>query len=111
MKTIIVTGGRDYDDFNMVQDVLDLFKPTLIVQGGANGADTLARHYADSEKVKCITYEADWTKHGKAAGPIRNRLMLMEYPNAVVIAFPGGAGTANCVKQAISRNMIVLEVK
>jgi hypothetical protein len=56
---------------------------------------------------------ANWKEHGKAAGPIRNGNMLDEAGDEplLVIAFKGGRGTADCVRQAISRNMIVLEVK
>ena len=43
---------------------------------------------------------ADWTKHGKAAGPIRNQKMLDECPD-LVVAFPGGKGTADMVRRAM----------
>jgi len=46
---------------------------------------------------------ADWQQYGKAAGPIRNGKMLLElqrYFDRCVVPFPGGAGTANMVKQA-----------
>jgi len=109
-NTVIVTGGRDYEDYAMVADVLDLFDADLIIQGGAAGADRMARDYAYQNNIICETVKADWNKHGKAAGPIRNLEMLKKYPNAVVVAFPGGKGTENCVKQAASLNMIVLTV-
>lgn len=110
MRQVIITGGRDYDDWTMVQDVLNFIKPDLVVQGGAEGADKLAKEWAQLNNVECKTYEADWNKFGKGAGPIRNRIMLMEHPKAVVVAFPGGRGTANCVRQAYERNMIILQV-
>jgi hypothetical protein len=111
MKDIIVTGGREYDDAFAVKKVLDLFDVGLLIQGGAPGADRLARMYANVNNIECKTFEADWTKFGKAAGPIRNRVMLMENPNAVVIAFPGGKGTDNCVKTAKELGMMVLRVE
>jgi hypothetical protein len=56
---------------------------------------------------------ADWRRHGRAAGPIRNRELLElavaragahSAPGALVsvlvVAFPGGAGTASLVQQA-----------
>lgn len=111
MKTIVVTGGRDYSAFVRVKEVLDLINPDVVVQGGVMGADKLAKEWADSNQKSCITVEADWTKYGRRAGPIRNRLRLIENPKATVIAFPGGAGTANCVRTAIEQGMTVLEVK
>jgi hypothetical protein len=112
MKTdIIVTGGRDYDDWARLQDVLSVFNVGLIIQGGASGADRLAKKFAEEYLINNVTVEADWNKHGRAAGPRRNWEMLMEYPKAIVVAFPGGAGTANCVKQALQLNRIVLMVQ
>lgn len=111
MKDIIVTGGRTYDDWIMVQDILELFKIKTIIQGGAFGADQLARGYAKLHNIECITVQALWDLHGKAAGPIRNREMLVRFPDAIVIAFPGGPDTTNCVKQALELNHIVLTVR
>lgn len=111
MNKVIITGGRDYSDYVMFEEVMNVINPSIIVQGGATGADQLAREWADIKELECITYDADWNKNGKAAGPIRNRQMLKDNPDAIVIAFPGGKGTANCIKEAIALNMIVLEVR
>ena len=54
--------------------------------------------------------KANWDLHGKAAGPIRNRTMLNAHPNAIVVAFPGGRGTDNCISEAQARNMTILRV-
>ena len=53
----------------------------------------------------------DWEKHGRAAGPIRNKLMLDEGRPDLVVAFPGGRGTANMVKQASAASVEVIEVR
>lgn len=111
MKTvIIVTGGRDYADAAMVSDVLETLKPDLVVQGGASGADTLAHEWAN-EYSQSLTFKADWKSFGKLAGPMRNAAMLDAYPDAIVVAFPGGKGTESCVELAKKRNMIVLRVE
>lgn len=111
MKEVIVTGGRDYDDYIMVEEVLEFLQPDVIIQGGATGADGLARIWADENGVECFTFEADWEKHGKSAGPIRNKEMITQKSNAIVVAFPGGKGTENCVKTAVGLNRIVLRVE
>ncbi len=49
--------------------------------------------------MECIVCAAKWETYGKAAGPIRNREMLLNLP-ALVVAFPGGKGTADMVRQA-----------
>lgn len=107
---VIVTGGRDYQDLNKLAEVLDKIKPTLIIQGGATGADSLADIYALNKGIECKTYPANWSKHGRAAGPIRNREMLEANRDATVVAFPGGAGTRNCVITAKELGMKVIIV-
>lgn len=111
MTDVIVTGGRDYDDYLKLFRVLDLLGPTLIIEGGASGADRFARAYAHNNSLPLDTVEADWQKHGRAAGPIRNKAMLLKHPGAIVVAFPGGAGTANCVSQAKAMGRLVIRVE
>jgi hypothetical protein len=108
---IILTGGRGYPDRKKVWSVLDLLDFNLLVQGGATGADMHGYDYCNFHSIECRTKKADWEKHGKAAGPIRNVEMLEEFPNAIVVAFPGGRGTENSVKEALKRGHIVLRVE
>jgi len=107
---IIVTGGRDYNNANRLNRVLSTLKPTTIVEGGSSGADRLAKDYANSNNIKLLTNQADWDKHGPSAGPLRNKKMILEHPDAIVLAFPGGKGTANCINQAMEYGMVVLLV-
>ena len=97
---ILVCGGRDYSDAKGVKTILDEYKIDLIIQGGATGADRLAYDYAVENNIEVETYMADWKKHKKAAGPIRNKQMLVEGKPDLVIAFPGGKGTQNMLEQA-----------
>lgn len=72
-----------------------------VIEGGANGADRLAARFANFyQSVEHEPYPADWTKYGKAAGFIRNQQMLDEGKPDLVIAFPGGRGTADMVARA-----------
>jgi predicted Rossmann-fold nucleotide-binding protein len=100
---VLVCGGRDYRDLPYVYEVLDEIHAehgiTLIIQGGCSGADEKAALWAKGRGVPCLAHYADWKKHGKAAGPIRNAAMLKWEPN-LVVAFPGGAGTASMVNIA-----------
>ncbi len=106
---IIVTGGRKFADAAMVDRELSKLKPTLIVAGGASGADMLAVDWAFKRKIPFIIINAQWKIHGKAAGPIRNSRMIAERPD-LVVAFPGGGGTADCVRKARAAGIEVLEV-
>lgn len=103
---ILVCGGRDYSDVETVYRVLDRVHRergiTLIIEGGQRGADALARQWAIDRGIPHETEHAEWKKYGKAAGPIRNGLMLSKHQPQGVIAFPGNVGTADMCKQAES---------
>lgn len=111
MSEIIVTGGRNYSDKQKIDSVLSFINPTKIIQGGASGADWLAKNWALKNDTLCVTVYADWDTYGKAAGPMRNLKMINDFPNAIIVAFPGGKGTANCIANAVESGRIVLEVK
>lgn len=96
---VLVCGGRDFQDeawlFSVLDDINERYGISEIIEGGAKGADTLALAWT---VVRCVArrrFDADWTKHGKAAGPIRNARMLTEGQPDMVVAFPGGKGTQN----------------
>ena len=105
---VIVTGGRDFDDEPEVHRCLSILKPRIVISGGCTGADEFAMNWAKKHDIYHVTYFADWPKHGKSAGPIRNRRMLEEHTDAILLAFPGGPGTASCVKYAYELHMHVI---
>lgn len=58
--------------------------------------------YAEERGIPVRAFPADWTTHGKAAGPIRNSQMLKDGQPDLVVAFlgPNSRGTANMISQA-----------
>ena len=112
---VLVCGGRKYTDFRVVCDTLDRLHTeepiSLIIEGGAKGADTMARNWGGFHRVPVKTFPADWDTHDLAAGPIRNKQMLDEGKPDLVVAFPTNGrlseskGTANMVKQARARKV------
>tara|TARA_R110000787_G_scaffold37078_3_gene94450 strand:+ start:20985 stop:21359 length:375 start_codon:yes stop_codon:yes gene_type:complete len=104
---VLVCGGRDFDDYAKAKEVLGAVSPspTMIIEGGANGADNLAHMWARANKVAIRQFRANWDKHGKAAGMIRNKEMLDEGKPDLVIAFPGGRGTFDMVSRAIEAGL------
>lgn len=109
---IIVCGGRGFDDYEFLIKALDHAhnsKPiTVLIEGGAKGADAHAKIWAKNKGIQVATCEANWDAYKKAAGPIRNGFMLTLNPDGV-IAFPGGSGTKNMVTQAKLRSVPVWE--
>jgi predicted Rossmann-fold nucleotide-binding protein len=104
MTRVLVCGGRDYADRGAVYASLDSLHAehgfTMLIAGGARGADTLAVEWARDRGIRTEVYMADWKRLGRAAGPVRNKRMLTEGKPNLVVAFPGGSGTANMVAQA-----------
>ena len=112
MKSI-VCGGRNLHDRDFIFGKLDdvfFGKTPTIVHGGASGVDTLAGEWAKSRGLDVIVHKANWEEHGNAAGPLRNRTMLIVEKPDLVVAFPGGRGTANMVRQARDAGVKVCKV-
>lgn len=80
---MIIAGGRDFEDFDLLEKEVKLFlkgkRPSEIeiVSGAADGADTLGEDFAKKYKCKLHRKRANWTKYGNAAGPIRNKEMAI----------------------------------
>lgn len=108
---VLVCGGRNYFSRPTVYKTLDALQPqpTLLICGGAAGADCLAADWATFRQVRREFYYADWEALGRAAGPIRNQKMLDEGKPDLVVAFPGGAGTADMVRRAKAAGVPVME--
>lgn len=118
---VVTIGGRHYTDKVAVMQVLDLLGRAdedkyrmphglWVAHGGASGADTLVDDYCVVNWVPVLVYEADWSKHGRKAGPIRNIEMLQDFQPQLVVAFPGGRGTAHCARAARDRGISVLGI-
>jgi hypothetical protein len=113
MKRIIVCGCRDWDDMNSVVFELSLtmagiffeheIAQVCIVDGGATGADCMAKNAAYQLGCRSETHPADWKAHGKAAGPRRNDKMA-KLGADICIAFWDGKsrGTLNMIQTAVT---------
>lgn len=80
-----------------------------IIEGGANGADKLGRIWAVFRNRGRVRFAAEWGRYGKAAGAIRNQQMLDEGRPDLVVAFPGGRGTADMIRRARAAGLEVVE--
>ena len=112
---VLICGGRDFTDTRKfcltMEAASEQYGPFVeVIHGGARGADYLARVWAHVEMIPVREFPADWTAHGRAAGPIRNEQMLREGRPDIVVAFPGGRGTANMVALAKAGGVRVIEV-
>jgi hypothetical protein len=111
---VLVCGGRDYADRERVFSLLDLAHAasefSCVIHGCARGADTLAGDWAEVRNIPVERYPALWEQHGRRAGSVRNQLMLTDGKPDLVIAFPGGAGTADMIRRSKAAGLLVAEI-
>ena len=114
---VLVCGGRDFDHEAIVWEILSSWKDhdakrgrwwTTIISGGARGVDTHAESWAKDNLIPTDIYPAEWEKYGKSAGFRRNKDMLDIGQPDLVLAFPGGKGTAMMVKLAEAAGVEVI---
>ena len=108
MFKCIIAGGRDFNNLKLLvakcDQILKNKKTVEIVSGTASGADRLGEVYAYSKGYKVKRFPADWDKHGKSAGPIRNSEMS-DYADAAIIFWDQESrGTKNMIEQMEKRN-------
>jgi len=131
---VLICGGRYFSDYQAVREELrrierDQQPFTYIIQGECpTGADKMARIYADKHRIPCTSeFRPDWdnldvpgarikrNRLGKLynanAGPDRNKRMMDEGKPDLVVAFPGGDGTADMVRKAKAAGIEVIEVR
>ncbi|MBR5772550.1 MAG: DUF2493 domain-containing protein [Clostridia bacterium] len=107
-RKVLVCGGVDFNNEALLAETLDAIlekENTVIVSGGAKGADTLAEKYAADNGIEIKVFPAEWSKYGRSAGPIRNKKMLdfiSGSGNPLVVAFWNGKsrGTKNTIETA-----------
>lgn len=105
MSRLIVSGYRNFNNKNVVWSALDFHIKShdeiIIVHGAANGVDTLAEEYAKERQIKYMGIPAQWDKHGKGAGPIRNTELLKHGDELIAfIDSENSKGTLNMINQA-----------
>jgi len=112
MSIVVATGGRAYEGDAEAEDqfkkVLQLVDAQVLRHGGCSGADEFADDVARRMRLIVEIYEADWSTYGRAAGPIRNRTMVNGAD--VLIAMPGGRGTADCIRAAKKAGLEVFHI-
>ena len=118
MIKVLVCGGRYYNNPRRVWKALDVFHRAFEIYEVIDGEctsnkkqnpDNHAHQWAAFNKIKSSRFPADWKKYGRAAGPIRNRLMLKENPY-LVIGFPGGYGTKDMLDIAFAEGIKTVEI-
>ena len=104
---LAVVGSRHFHDYEYVKSILDWYEIKQIISGGAKGADSLAKRYATEHGLDYKEFPAEWDKHGRSAGPIRNKLIVAAADEIVAFRAPASRGTASTIKIAEEQGKIV----
>jgi hypothetical protein len=103
-KFVAIVGSREFDDYEFLKEkVLSVIKTeeiACIVSGGARGADALAERFADEFGLRKDIRHADWRKHGRAAGHIRNADVVAACDVLVAFWKSRSPGTLDAIKKA-----------
>jgi len=110
---VLICGDRNYKDWMKVREYLDtISRTTIIIHGGAKGADSIAGNLGKYLNMKVIKYSADWDKYGNAAGILRNQQMLDEEHPDLIVYFhkdlENSKGTKDMVTRAINNKIEVI---
>lgn len=112
---LIIAGSRHFNFSHefleiLINKMIGPFHPDEIVSGGATGIDSSGEDLADRKNITLKRFPADWDKHGKAAGPIRNKEMV-EYADALILIWDGESrGSANMKQEMLKLDKPVYEV-
>jgi YspA, cpYpsA-related SLOG family len=105
-----VCGGRDFADAGLLESTLNAHvrADDVIVHGDARGADSLADAWAVERGNHVMRVPALWKSFSRSAGARRNAV-IAALPLRLLIAFPGGAGTADMCRKARAAGIEVVE--
>lgn len=111
---VAVCGGRNFRHYGLVCSALNAVHKrhgiTLLIHGGCTGADQFSAEWAEGLDIPTRAYPAEWEKHGRRAGPLRNQEMVEHGKPDALVAFPGGWGTADMVARAMAAKIPVWKI-
>lgn len=114
MRTVVWTGSRGWQDEDTVIDaVTSIRKPFRSICGGADGFDTVVWDVLTGFGLPRLLFKAKWKLHGRAAGHVRNDVMLdwlqaLDPDGFVLAGWDGSSkGTKGCMDKAAKRGIPV----
>lgn len=101
---IAIIGSRSFNDYELLRNIISFNKDDIIISGGAIGADSLAKKFANDNNLELIEYFPNWSLYGKSAGMIRNKDIVSN--SDIIYAFWDGEskGTLNSISLAKQLN-------
>jgi hypothetical protein len=110
---LLISGYRYFSDYNITEREMKRIlhsrtgETHIVIHGNCQGADLTADKVAENNGWERLAFPADWNKHGKASGPIRNEHMIVEgIPDyAIIFLSPQSRGTLD-MKNRLDKHKI-----
>jgi len=105
----IIAGSRHFHDYATLEAAIRFsgFTITRVISGEAEGVDQLGERWARDHGLAIHQCPADWKKHGRAAGPIRNKQMANIGEALIALPCPCSKGTHGMIRFAREKGILV----
>ena len=90
---LLITGSRNFDDAIAINEViknvekLQRKKITMLLHGGAKGADTLAQMWAEENKIPTLILKPDYEKHNGKVAPLLRNIELVKLADCTLALY------------------------
>jgi hypothetical protein len=111
---LIIAGAQTFTDYQHLCQALapDRHRITLVLTGGARGAEQLGYRWAWKHTVRHRLFHTEWERFGKTAGVRRNHQMAQAGDVLVVCGDDPSPGTAHLMQcmQALGKPVVLVSV-
>ena len=108
---VAVIGSRNFNDYELVKETLTKLDITLLISGGAKGADSLGERYASDNNIRTLIFKPDWKRNGRGAGMIRNTDIVKNSDMVVAFWDNESKGTLDSIRKAENLNKGLMIIK
>lgn len=112
---LIIAGTRTFEDYGLLSEAMfNHFsgkKIEVIISGGAKGTDELGKVWGNAHNIPVVEFKPDWENYGKAAGPMRNRLMASKATDCLVFWDGKSKGTKSMINEAKQKELNLIIIK
>lgn len=108
---LAVVGSRTFEDYELLSANLQRINPSIVISGGAKGADSLAKEWAKVNNKQYIEHLPDWESHGNSAGYRRNQLIVQNADGLIAFWDGQSKGTKHSIDIAQAKGIPVWIVR
>ncbi len=111
---VIIAGSRQGVELRHIEAAMEYAltrwqAPAVVISGACpRGADAAGEAWASARGIPVERYPADWAKHGRAAGPRRNRDMAQVADALLAVRCGDTPGTRNMIAEARRKSLWVI---